>query len=101
MPTKINTATKQLALQKLRDGLAPREVAELTGISTRTIERWRGKVGGKTALPSRTAATSRTTQAPTPDGTQNDEEKTTLDFEDSPEPIEKKSVVDTALSSLK
>src|SRR5258708_39256948 len=93
---KTNNATKQLALQKLRDGLSTKEVADLTGVSTRTLERWKSALSPKSAMPSRNAPVNDTLH-----NTPTDDEKTTIDFEDSPAPVEKKSVVDSAMASLK
>src|SRR5260221_390970 len=101
MPIKINTATKQMAMQKLREGLTPKEVADLTGVSTRTLERWRGKTAGKTATPGRTAAPKQQAPVDAQNAPQDGDDKTTLDFEDSPAPVERKGVVDSAMSSLK
>lgn len=93
MPVKIPTPTKQLALQKLRDGLSPKEVADLTGVSVTSLKSWRAKMGigagNSGQIPPVTPAAKDT------------EEKTTLDFEESPSPVEKKTIVDSAFSSLK
>src|SRR2546423_12904167 len=102
MPTKISNATKRQALEKLRDGMTVKEVTDMFGISQRTVGRWKAGMTGKTAKPPRNAPAN--PPAP-PDATNTsqtgDEGKTALDFEASPEPVEKKGVVDSALSSLK
>src|SRR5260221_11157875 len=101
MPIKINTATKQMAMQKLREGLTPKEVADLTGVSTRTLERWRGKTAGKTATPRRTAAPKQQAPVDAQNAPQDGDDKTTLDFEASPAPVKRKGGVDSAMSPLK
>ena len=102
MYPKMNPATKQLALQKLRDGLSNKEVADLTGLSPRSIGRLKASLNGKSAVPSGGAQPGKAAPPAQEDKPQTgNEEKTTIDFEDSPAPVEKKNVVDSALSSLK
>lgn len=102
MPTKISAPTKRLALEKLRDGLTIKQVADLTGVSPRTLERWKTGLNGKSGKQSSNAPVSTPPQESTPPAPQDrQEDKTTLDFQDSPAPVEKKNVVDSALSSLK
>jgi|SRR6266567_3908348 len=105
MPTKITPATKQLALQKLRDGLTVKEVADLTGVSVRTLQDWNRKQSGKSGIPGGKPAQ---TQGAAPSSTdaqkaqeQAQDGKTTLEFEDSPAPPEKRGIVDEAMRSLK
>lgn len=104
MPVKIATATKQLALQKIRDGLSVKEIAELTGVSARTIQTWKQRNMPKTGIPARNPAQIQRTppiQSNAENTQQQTQENTTLDFADSPDPIEKKSIVDSAFASLK
>jgi len=104
MPTKINNATKQLALQKLRDGLSPKEVSDLTGVSPRTLQTWKQRhIEGK-GVPARKPVQMpgvKPIQVADGVGGLDEREKTTLDFEESPTPVEKKGIVDNALNSLK
>lgn len=98
MPTKVSNATKRAALEKLREGLTTKETAKLTGVSLRTVDRWKAALGQSSAKPSSTPITPKPVENVAP----VDEHKTTLlDFEDAPAPIEKKSVVSEALTSLK
>lgn len=102
MGTKIPVATKRLALQKLRDGLSQKEVADLTGLSARSIGRLKASLTVKSAAPSGSAQPGQVSQSTPPaEPETSSEDKTTLDFQDSPAPVEKKNVVDSALSSLK
>jgi len=101
MPVKISTKTKQLAFEKLRDGLTSKEIADLTGVSTRTIDRWKSQAAGKTVLQARNAQTETSVQDDNSTTSQDGVDKTTLDFIDSPEPVEKKPFVDEAVKSLK
>lgn len=97
MATKISAATKRLALEKLQSGLSVREVADLTGVSTRTLDRWKGKPGAKTAVPGGSAPVATATPIEPPPV----EDKPVLDFEEAPATLEHKGVVGSALSSLK
>jgi Homeodomain-like domain len=103
MGTKIPTPAKQFALQKLRDGLSNKEVAELTGVSLRTVQTWRQQYTRAAGLPARSPAQTPPTPAmPThAEEAHAEEESTTLDFEESPAPPEKKNPVDSAFSSFK
>lgn len=102
MYPKMNPATKQLALTKLRDGLSNKEVADLTGLSPRSIGRLKSSLNGKAAVPSGGAQPGKAAPPAQEDKPQTgNEEKTTLDFQDSPAPVEHKNVVDSAWSSLK
>ena len=102
MPNKIPAATKQLALAKLREGLSRKEVSDLTGVSTRTIERWQAAMNKKPAKPARNAApVSPPADAPAPPP----QNGAAVDFEDSPAPVEdekeQKSIVDQGLDTIK
>jgi hypothetical protein len=99
MPIKVAKATKDLAYQKLRDGLSNKEVAELTGLSMRSIGRMKSVLDGKSAMPARNARIAQEVGATA--GDEPHTGTTILDFEESPAPVEKKSVVDSALDSLK
>lgn len=102
MGTKIPAATKRLAHQKLGEGLSAKEVAELTGVSLRSVERMIVGLGvNKTAPPPRTANAGTTTSTAPVAPVGRQEEPGTLEFEESPAPVEQKSLVDTALGSLK
>jgi hypothetical protein len=102
MGTKISPATKQMAVERLRQGLTAKQVSDLTGVSVRTAERLRSQLKQKSALPahSATAATPSTPPPPPPPENRQDG-PTVLDFQESPSPIEKKSVIDSAFDSLK
>jgi Homeodomain-like domain len=103
MGTKIATPTKRLALEKLRDGLSNKEIVDLTGVSLRTIQTWRQQSTRTTGLPARGPAQT-SPIVPTPlhaEESHAEQERTTLDFEESPAPPEQKNIVDSALSSLK
>jgi hypothetical protein len=91
MPAKINPKIKQFALEKVRDGLTSKEIAALTGVNARTIDRWKNQGGIQ----------PRTSVQDDVDTSQESNDKTTLDFDDSPEPIEKKPFVEEAVRSLK
>ena len=102
MPNKIPHATKQLALAKLREGLSRKEVSDLTGVSTRTIERWQAAMTKKPAKPARNAPPATPpadTPAPAP------QNGAAVDFEASPAPVEdekeQKSIVDQGLDTIK
>lgn len=113
MPSKIAPQVKQLALEKLRKGMNAREVAELTGVSRRTIERWQSAPAKTTTLPARNArqttpsTTTPTTGSaapvpPTPGNDANSQEGAVLDFQDSPAPVgEKKSLIDAGMDKLR
>lgn len=98
MPVKVPKATKDLAYQKLRDGLSNKEVADLTGLSMRSIGRMKSLLSEKMAMPARSAPSVNDPQI-TPESTPHT--GATLDFEESPAPVEKKSAVDSAMASLK
>ncbi len=101
MPVKIPAATKQLALQKLRDGLSVKEVTDLTGVSARTIQTWKQRHTAKSGIPAGKTVQIPQAQATQTTATNAQEDKTTLDFAESPAPVDKKGVVDSALSSFK
>lgn len=98
MAIKVAKATKEMAYQKLSAGLSNKEVAELTGLSLRSIGRMKSILEGRSAVPARNARIVQEEQT-----SANDEPHTgtTLDFEESPAPVEKKSAVDSAMASLK
>lgn len=104
MPTKIASATKQSALQYLREGLMPKEVSALTGVSLRTIQGWKSKLQ-KSGMPAgntpQMASVSQAQMHATNTEEEAQEDRSILDFEDSPAPIEEKSLMDSAWSSLK
>ena len=102
MGTKINPAIKQMAIERLRQGLTAKQVADLTGVSVRTAERLRTQLKQKTAVPARSATAANTPNVPPPTTTEDRQDETTiLDFVESPSPIEKQSIVDSAFDSLK
>lgn len=102
MGTKISPATKQMAIERLRQGLTAKQVSDLTGVSVRSAERLRAQLKQKTAVPARSATAANTPNVPPPPTTEDRQDETTiLDFVESPSPIEKQSIVDSAFDSLK
>lgn len=95
---------KRQALQykKDRPQLSSRELANLTGLSQSTIERTLKKMSQDERKDSLHQANITIPSDESPiHQTQDDEDKTTLDFEESPEPVEQRGLVDSAFHSLK
>ena len=95
---KISPQTKRQALEKIRAGMAIPDTAKMFGISPKTLKQWAEK-DSNSSLASTPLSSSNPPKKEGQDTTSED--KTTLDFEASPAPVDKKGVVDSALSSLK
>jgi len=95
---KISPEAKRQAMDQARAGMSAVDAAKMYGISPKTLRQWLEK-DANSSLASTPSPSNNAAPGGAPGN--NEQANTTLDFEESPAPVEAKGIVDSALASLK